>query len=331
MTRPRSQTDLAVKEGVAHDLVRTLDDHQQGDGIVGIDAVMVGGPDGWVEHPTPLGVAILSQTCDVVIPQRATVTVGKIVRLEGSEARQAADGRSPRYVPLPQLADHFADLEVVATIDKVTIRNAQRMHPMPSDPDPVRVFGRHVGRRYSRYPFPDEVVPWLRPLQNTVRSKYDNPSSPLGRALDDVEELRIQAESWDQAPYDLTLIVILLAGVLPEVGDDLPELPSELGSWLRDANDELLRTPGHIAGRLYPDDGVQPDVATRYYLWMALADAWAAQCRPSGTDALKPGVANAVAGGVLSADVADETDFPLSRMKKSEYLDVEHLSGPWPI
>jgi hypothetical protein len=59
---------------------------------------------------------------------------------------------------------------------------------------------------------------------------------------------------------------------------------------------------------------------------MALAEAWAARCFPQGNPAQS--VRDAVAGIVAEVVPADE--FPLTRVRRSEQLDLDHLSSPTP-
>lgn len=315
----------------AQDVVRDLDGYQQCDVIGHTEGLMISTATGWELEATPLGVGIVSQTCDVVLKTRSAVLVGKVVTLDGDEKRQAEDGKKPRYVRLPQAPGMFIDLDVVTTLDKTRIRVAPRTHPMPESVVEVRRAGKAIGRRFSRFPFPDAVVPWLSPLRETFIRKYDKTNSPLGRALAAVDEFRVHCHNWDAgAPYDLMLIVVLYGGVLPSFPDDeIPDLSDELARWLRTPQGELRQSAGHIAGRLFPDKGPAPAAADRYHLWMALADVWANTMKPSAKDLDQvPGAATAVAGGVFGADVTDEDELTLNRVKQSEYLDVEHLSEP---
>jgi hypothetical protein len=315
----------------SQDIVRDLDGYQQGDVIGHVEGLMISTATGWDLEATPLGIGIVSQTCDVVLTTRTSVLVGKIVTLEGDEKRQAEDGKKPRYVRLPQAPGMFIDLDVVATLDKARVRSAERTHAMPEAAVEIRKVGKAIGRRFSRFPFPDAVVPWLTPLRETFIRKYDKSNSPLGRALAAVDEFRVHCDKWDAGPpYSLTLIVVLHTGVLPTFADDeIPDLSPELDKWLRTPQGELRQSAGLIAGKLFPEKGTPPPAADRYHLWMALADVWANTMKPSAKDLAEvPGAATAVADSVFGADVTDEDELTLNRVKQSEYLDVEHLSEP---
>lgn len=121
-------------------------------------------------------------------------------------------------------------LEVVATIAKAAIA----AHPRKSgviDGQDVRRFGQAVGRKYARWAIPEEVRPWLAPLERILASKAGKDTSALGRVLEDVLEIRVRAEpSWmDDPPLELTVQLVVKAGVLPTfANDDLPDLPPSL-------------------------------------------------------------------------------------------------------
>jgi len=282
---------------------------------------------------------LLSQTCDVVLTDRLTVVAAPLVRLSGEILKQAAKGGRPRYVAVPAAgADAFADLDIIATVDKNILADTPVMAGVgPADAD-IRLFGRRVARRFGRFAFPDEVVPWLTPLTDVVTGKYGKATGEA-LALEQVVELRVEATGgWTSPPYALTLVTIVRAGTLPELEEeDQIEPPSSLQQWLRDPGGRLRRSSGEIANRLFAHDidasgkSPVPTPSERYHLWLALAEAWAAKCAPRGRDTDDPAVVNAVAGGEVTADIASDDEYPLARYRRSERLDVEHLSPPPPI
>lgn len=298
---------------------------RQGDVLETLVKVEVLGPDGdGIMVPTPLGVVLVSQTCDVVLPNRAAVQIAPHVRLPASAADDARDGRRPRYAHLPQLgACDFADLEVVTTVAKRNLVGLRRRPGVESDEE-IRRFAGAVARKFGRFAFPDEVSWWLRPLEEVVASKARKAASPERVALEHVVELRVEASGgWGTAPYDLTLCVIVEPGTLPTFpGDELPDLPSSLDEWLHNPVGELRRASGEIADRL----AKATDSADRYWLWMALGEAWGNRCRPPAN--APSAVHEAVLG--VTAEVVPADEFPLTRVRRSEILDLDHISGPTP-
>ena len=314
--------------------LRMIGSRRQGD-IVSIDGLPIL-TDGSVRlHSTPNGAVLITQTCDAVRPEKLTVALAPVVHLEGVDASNARDGKLLRYVPIPSGGlEVFADLSVIATVDKARFLAASRTAGIDqADDDEVRSFGRAVGRRFGRFPFPDEVVPWLRPLEVVVQSRHDKDNSE-GAAIRDVVELRVEAVGgWQNPPYALTLCVIVKRGVIPAFPtNDEPPCPPDLAAWLRADDGGLRQTSTLIAGRLATERQREPSSASVYWLWLSLAEAWAARCMPdvrkySSDEAAK--IQAAVSG--IDADVVEESGFDLYRYRRSEQLDVDHLSPPTPV
>ncbi|MEU1084298.1 hypothetical protein ABZ368_29375 [Streptomyces sp. NPDC005908] len=308
-----------------------LSDFQQAD-LLKADRIPLRGPSGEVIwHSTPDGVAIISQTCDVVQPNKAYLQVAPIVRLPASLVKQAAKGAMPGYVAVPEAGpDAFADLDHIATVSKAHVALLAPQRGV-ADVAAMRVFGMRVGRRFSRFAFPDAVVPWLEPLKRSVIRKAGKTSSPLGFVLDEwVESLRLEcAPSWDVGPpYQLTLLVIVKPGLLPVVlEDEMPEPPAELTQWLWDEEGNVSQRPAAIAERLVKV-GVSGDRGERLWLWEGFGQSLVADCQP---DPLVPSdVLNAVAEGKIDAEITTIRDIAYERVLRSEEIDVEHLSPPLP-
>jgi hypothetical protein len=275
----------------------------------------------------PEGVAIISQTCDIVLSNRPNVIVAKVVQLPVTEAKQATEGYRPRYVGLPDGGDRlFVDLEHIHAVSKKALVDKTFVHAIKhGDAAGVRRFSFLVGRRFSRFAFPDAITYWFDPLRQTIEDKYSNPSSPLGRVLSHVVELRVQADDWNAPQASVTLHIIVSSGGLPEVGDEhvLPE--TGLARWLR-PNGTLSKNSSAIAERLSPRDGTKPSNWDAYHLWNALGEALAEECTPKAKFMSKPGVRGAIS--TISGQVWSEDVFSLSLYRDTELLDLDHLSVP---
>ena len=282
------------------------------------------------EHPLksmPNGAAVLSQTCDIVQRDRLTVQIAPLVPLSGSMANEAKIRRRPQYVPLPNAPENlFIDLERLTSIHKNDLVDVAHEAGVSSQ-DEARKLAQSIGRRFTRFPFPDNVHPWLRPLEGVLQTKADHPNSPEGIALKNIMEIRVEARGkWeDPPPYALTILFVVEPGILPYgPQDEPPEVPAELSGWLRDGSGALKRTASQIADRLNRASSA-PD---RYYLWLALGEAWAAQCHPEpgASQAVMREVEDSIDGEVLSAD-----ELTMDRWWGSEALDLDHLSPPRPV
>jgi hypothetical protein len=282
------------------------------------------------KHECPHGVVLISQTCDIVLSSRFTVQVAPLVYLPEQEAAEARNGKRPRYVHVPNFGEHaFADLSAVATIDKEDLSKVTHKHGVSSDME-IRDFGRRVARRFGRFAFPDDVVPWLKPLEDLVQKKHEK-NSAEGEALRQVCQFRVEcAAKWSEgAPYGLTLCVILYSDVLPSLstasGDefDIP-LSAHLKQWLYNDDMTPKASPDRIAREIQKSEVPPEDI---HWLWMALAQSWVQKCTPARRDQT-PNVMAAVE--MIEADVVSEDRYPLSRYRISEELDLDHLSGPSP-
>jgi hypothetical protein len=330
----RSEAVEPKAQDVTPEAIAVCRQLRQGD-VLGITSLPIVQRDRNIQiYPAPQGVVLLSQTCDVVLPDRRTVVVAPVVRLSGDSLREAGKGLRPRYVKVPDGEDEtFADLDVIATLEKNVLAGIRADDCQRPEEVSGRRFGRGVARRFGRFAFPDEVVPWLTPLSEIVTSKYGKASSGEARALESVVELRIESgNGWESPPYDLTLVVIVRAGTLPELEEDDQFVPpTSLQQWLRDSSGALRRKSGEIADRLFVSGAPAATSHERYHLWLAVAEAWAAKCTPRSRDRDNPAVVSAVADGIISADIVSDDEYPLSRYRRSERLDVEHLSSPPPI
>ncbi len=313
------------------DVVAACGRLRQGD-VLDLAELPVVDIDGIKPRPTPLGVAIVSQTCDLVQANRPNVTVAKIVKLAGTACKEAASGAQPRYVLLPACkSGTFVDLEFCASVSKSQAVRLQVVERGVDSADDVQIrqLALALGRRFSRFPFPDEVYPWLRPLQTLARDKHAKPDSALGRALREVVELRVEATNWQESPLEISLHVIIKSGTVPEPDSIDSDPPQALATWLCPP-DRRSRKPAEIAEKLFPADVSQrPSSLEAYYLWGALAEALAAACRPQGRDAAQQSVMSAVSS--IVGQLSSEDEFTLSQYRRSELLDLDHLSHPTPF
>ncbi|TFD74873.1 hypothetical protein E3T54_13060 [Cryobacterium sp. Sr8] len=289
-----------------------------------LDAIPVTGAS---SEECPAGVSIISQTCDIVLSSRPNVIVAKVVQLPAADAKQATEGFRPRYVGLPDGGEcMFVDLEHIHAVSKIALLGKTFVRAVnQDDAGAVRRFSFLVGRRFSRFAFPDAITHWFDPLRKTIEDKYSNPDSPLGRALSHVVELRVQADNWNAPLANVTLHVIVKSGSLPEVADEHVFPEASLAKWLR-PNGDLTRTSSAIADRLCPAHGPKPSNWDAYHLWSALGEALANECRPKAKFASQPGVSGAISS--ISGQIWSEDEFSLTLYRDTEMLDLDHLSVP---
>lgn len=269
--------------------------------------------------------AVISQTCDVVLSKRPTVVVAPVITLTGTARSQAATGTNPRLIPLPHVSDsYFVDLCFIGARDKRDLVGCPYVPGIDlNDAQVKRDFSLSITRWFGRFPFPDEVVPWLRPLEHVIREKYRK-QSPLGEMLRSlVVEVRVEeASQWITAPCKITVHTIVPAEALPTISDDNVTDTTEFARTLREPDDRI-KSPAQLADIL---SGTE-DVRERHHVLDALAESFAALCTPSAESVSE---SEAVARAVVSVDwqLWGDDEFPLARVRKSEPLDLAYLSEP---
>lgn len=264
--------------------------------------------------------AVISQTCDVVLPKRPTITFCRVETLAGEALKQAETGASPRYVSLPAHgSDKFADLSFIETHPKSAVVGVTYSDGVGEDVR--RDFSLAMARWFGRFAFPNEVFPWLNPLEALIKTKYDRNGS-LGELLRTVVvELRVEAD-WRSAPYQFMLHTIVRAESLPTLSDDVPKVSPEFLERLQKPGGEVASPTAVAEVIMSTEDPVEVGVGLA-----ALAESFASVCMPHAKRKGDPTVMNAVTLPVDWRLWSDE-EFPYSRYRKSEALDLEFLSEP---
>jgi hypothetical protein len=299
------------------------DSWRQGDKFL-LDAVAVMSGSGQAEQlPTPNGVALVSQSCDVVLSHRLNVQVAPIVELTGENSRAARDGKRSQYAHLPHLGDDsFIDLDQVSTVSKAALAG-RRYGPGLQGDDAIRRFSAAVARRFGRFAFPDRVSDAMKVLRDLVQSKASKPASPFGQVLEEVLELRAESRDWTTAAPEVTLIFVVLPGSVPMVADDQPgAIPPSVAAYEPDSASAKSKL-SEIAVAL--TSGTTWNALEKYWLWQLLADAAALMCEAQAEKVSGESDHPSFIGEVVSAD-----EFPLTRVRRSEIVDLDHLSAPFP-
>lgn len=267
--------------------------------------------------PEGIGVyAIVSQTCDVVLPKRETILLAPATTELSDTARIGADDRSnPRYL---KVSDYYIDLAKIHYHDKDGVNGATVVHPIdPTDHLRSRDFSLSVGRWFSRFAFPDEVHPWLSPLQKLIRSKYTKEQSPLHQVLQDVVEVRIEADQWFEPKRNLVVHLIVKEAALPLLPTGMTTAP------LKRDTGTTTQTPSEVAAKMLGHDRPISNKLWEEFAW-SLTDV----CRPTPKELSDQSIKDAVYD--VTAEVWSDQDFPLARYRQSEQLDIDFLSEPQP-
>lgn len=267
----------------------------------------------------PEGVVVISQTCDALLSP--TVQVAQLVSLDERAAKEASTGKRPRYLPVRVGEEgKFADLSCVATVGCECLCSSRLIAHGAETLDSQRLFRDLASRRFGRFPFPDDVVAWCRPLREKIAPKAKRNGSQ-GELLKRVRCIRIEdGNNWENPlSYQLTLTFLTESGTMPVVDDDddftVPDA-IEQALKLLDYGKRAERLSDYICSRTKYglSDGA---ICT---LWGMLANAWVAQCNE------KYGADGHIARVSGTAIVVPEDEYTFDQMRYSEQLDLDYLS-----
>ena len=252
--------------------------------------------------------AVITQSCDIQ-PRRNRIrlyaAVAPVVQLDERDSGQAEKGYYTGFAPVPSAGERFfADLSRIMTIDTGVLVGRERLPGLTSD-DERRAFADTVGRRFSRFPFPDDVTITLDAFQRRVKDKHGRLASDEGRLLtQELKQIRVQADpSFDAQEFSLTVIFILASGVLLPVDESSDVIVEAIGV--------ETSTPAELALAI----AETTDRTRLPALWDRLTEAWMAECDLHG----------AVVD--VTAEVVPADEFGADRMWRTHRLDLDHLSG----
>src|ERR1017187_2210282 len=254
---------------------------------------------------------VVTQTCDIArsSDKRPYLQLAPLIRVsDPGRAKRYGEGETPQYVAVPEAgSDAFADLDRIMTLDKSLAVNCSHYAGVGKDIDELRRFGQAVGRKFDRYPFPNNFVQSVRPLRQRVLERWDKPASPEGTILADLVQIRVEPVPVEEASETgFTLAFIMKQGSLPILADPPAPSPSIL-RWL-----DKPKTASEIAKKLAETPGLDD----KAHLFDKLAEAWAGLCQTND-------VVRQVTGLIVSED-----EYALSDYWQSERLDLDQLSGP---
>ncbi|MDR0593416.1 MAG: hypothetical protein LBG60_09240 [Bifidobacteriaceae bacterium] len=268
----------------------------------------------------PCLVAALSQTCDLVQGSKPYCLVAPAERSAEPEFRDVVKGRRPLMLPLVDdegsqwLADinrAFSIKMQLAMAAPVVARCSANDHE-----DRAQRTRHRIARAFARFPFPDAAYPVFRRLQSEFRSKAGRDGS-IGRVLELLQEVRVQADQWDPLAQRLTLYLIVDAELLIPDEEADPEWQwSRVEGWT--ANDQTRTMPLDSVCRLILRNcSADSDRTTLLHLWRLFGESLDKHLvRPN----LNPAVV------AVDIEVVSDAEFTLRQYRRTESLDLDALS-----
>lgn len=286
--------------------METPETPRQGDYLADVKHLYSTGADGPLEHATPDGVVLMTQCCDMAREASGNIPIAAaVVELTGNQASNAASGRMPRYAHAAQLPDNwFVDFAIAGAVSYRSAAETERSSLL--DTASRVLLANRVARRFSRFAYPDAVQPFIRKIQERIRSKARSYTSDLGKCIDRMQTIRVEAD-WDAGPpWSLTIVFVLKEGELPTLNDALaPSTNEEVGAL----------TLSQVASRISEAGAGDPTLEP---LWNRLAEAIVSSALSDATAAAS--VSEAV------PEVLQESDYSYFRYRRSADLDVDDLS-----
>ena len=188
LSRPHSPASIQAAEALAND----------GEAIeTGAELVM----------DAVRGVAMLSQTCDVVrgCLARPFVEVAPLVEVGEHSVEEIRRLKRPAFAYVPTTAAErlVADIDRTMTIEKALVAGWTRRPGWETDGE-LRDFALALARKRSRFAVPDDFVAATRNLQQRLIDMH-NRQTDDGAHLRALREIRVRAApSWDDAEVELS-------------------------------------------------------------------------------------------------------------------------------
>lgn len=296
---------------------------RQGD-VIDVKEIVQDSGNGQVEmRKTPYGVAVISQTCDIVQKSKKRVCVAPIIDVDDKDILAAKKGRRPLYLYLHDQYDEdkelVADLEYMTSIPKQSIVGQKIIARavQHSSGKAAAMFADRLGRVFTRFPYPDEIPPVFKKFQKHIRSKSDK-KSDIAIVLSYVADIRIGAQQWENPPYDLTVIFIVKSEFICQ-SEDANDWASRVIGLNGQESIGTLSVP-RICALLVENISKKEEVPDT-----VISNLWAAFCDCIYTDWIKPELGSGVSD-VEIVTIAD-TEFSYRDYIESMSLDLSVLSN----
>lgn len=164
---------------------------------------------------TPHGVALLSQTCDLV-QDRERVIVAPVSEASPAEMSQVMKGAKPLLLAVGSAPNHVVNLERMVSVPRTLLGDAVVVHHSVqerSGEEADRLSAR-IGRGLYRFAFPNAVHDALRKMKNKIVNGYSKDTS-FAQVLHLIDEFRIACADWEAPGRHLTITAVVPDDYLP--------------------------------------------------------------------------------------------------------------------
>lgn len=172
-----------------------------------------------------VGVALMSQTCDLVRDRPDhRVLVAPVRRLSDASERSAVKrGQKPLLVLVGSNLDLVAEMDRMVSVPRSRLEGARVIDRTcaTQSGEQAALLAARIARAISRFAFPDLVHEALRRLQKKVLQAYGK-TTFFAHTLSLIDEFRVGSVSWEDPAADLTLYAIVGAEALPDAASAPP-------------------------------------------------------------------------------------------------------------
>lgn len=295
---------------------------RQGD-VVEAGEIQLGSLSGEVASiKSALGVALLSQTCDIVQPSKTRCIVAPLISGEGRTMSDAKKGRKPLHLFLessePEPTSCVVDMELATSVPKAELigRSLLARFVWETSGEYAGKVAARVGRAFSRFPFPDEVYPTFARLRERVQRRSGS-DSPFGQVIDMVEDLRVSSDRWSRPGRSLKLYVIVSEDLLISPEDSDP-------NWVWDPARVKGLKRGELAEALQLNRVCELILGNRDGDSTSLGRLWEVFGQRLQAELLHPALNAEVTA--FEVEVLSDSDMTYRKFQRSESLDLEVLS-----
>ena len=180
--------------------------------------------------------AVVSQTCDLRSTKREFVTLAPVLSIDKRDWSTIKKGRRPLMVPVGEPRQQAADMERLITVDRKTLADAKLIgHSVDFESGiEAAALASLLGRVFTKPALPDEVNEVFRKYSTKIADRYHK-KNPVAKALDFLEDIRLECVDWASPGREITVHYLLLADRLGSsdliddswnAGDD-PEIARE--------------------------------------------------------------------------------------------------------
>lgn len=172
------------------------------------------------------GVAVLTQTCDLIrsCRDRSYVEVAPLVKVPQQFVEEVRLGKRSgfAYVPCMEQNSLVADLDRIMTVEKAVLGTWLRIEGRMTEKE-AHDFRNAIGRKRSRFPFPDKFVEAMADVRKHFGIKHSK-QTPEGDHLRALREIRVYAKPyWDAPDVDIRFWFIKKEDPTPCMWDSFME------------------------------------------------------------------------------------------------------------